>query len=323
MINIANLVSSIEVSDFFLNFLNKKPLISRKSNSSTLPKKLIDLYDIDKIIAQQIYLPYFRMVKNGKAKEYNDITTYRLFSGEVESDIGDPNAIYDGISKGETLVLQFLERYWPPLEFFCASLSQELGSRVQANAYLTPPNSKGFNPHSDTHDVFILQIHGKKEWKVWGCPIPYLTPTIDIDIRTNSALDIAKNTPPLINIELLPGDTLYIPRGFVHEANTNEVTSLHITLGMIAYTYADLFSSALENSVKKIERNSISRKSIDLSKIISNSDNITFDAILDEIVNSMSFDTLIEKRMDTLKKRKEMIDFDGGVFKNQNINANP
>lgn len=323
MINIASLVNSIETSDFLLNFLNKKPLISRRSSSSTLSTKLIDLYDIDKIIAQQIYLPYFRMVKNGKAKKYDDISTYRLFSGEVESDIGDPNAIYDGISKGETLVLQFLERYWPPLEIFCASLSQELGSKVQANAYLTPPGSKGFNPHSDTHDVFILQIHGRKEWKVWGCPIPYLTPSVDIDTRTNSSLEIAKNTSPLINIELFPGDTLYIPRGFVHEANTNEVTSLHITLGIIAYTYADLFSSALENSIKKIERNSISRKSIDVSKIFSNSDNIIFDTILDEVVNSISLDALIDEKRDVLRKMKKIIELDGGIFQHQNHNANP
>ena len=31
---------------------------------------------------------------------------------------------------------------------------------LQVNAYLTPPDSRGFNKHFDTHDVFVLQILG-------------------------------------------------------------------------------------------------------------------------------------------------------------------
>ena len=45
--------------------------------------------------------------------------------------------------------------------------------------------------------------------------------------------------------ELSAGDTLYLPRGFVHDAHVNDETSLHITLGVIAYTWVDLMVEAV------------------------------------------------------------------------------
>ena len=37
---------------------------------------------------------------------------------------------------------------------------------MPANAYLTPPGSQGFAVHSDTHDVFVFQTAGSKQWEV-------------------------------------------------------------------------------------------------------------------------------------------------------------
>ena len=41
--------------------------------------------------------------------------------------------------------------------------------------YLTPNGAKGFLPHTDQHDFFILQTGGKKKWRVYGNPIPLNT----------------------------------------------------------------------------------------------------------------------------------------------------
>lgn len=38
---------------------------------------------------------------------------------------------------------------------------------VGANAYLTPPNSQGFAPHYDDIEAFVLQIEGRKKWKLY------------------------------------------------------------------------------------------------------------------------------------------------------------
>lgn len=38
---------------------------------------------------------------------------------------------------------------------------------VGFNAYLTPPNSQGFAPHYDDIEAFVLQIEGRKRWKLY------------------------------------------------------------------------------------------------------------------------------------------------------------
>ena len=49
---------------------------------------------------------------------------------------------------------------------FCTRLAAELGHPVQANAYVTPPPSRGFSAHYDVHDVFVLQLAGRKHWTI-------------------------------------------------------------------------------------------------------------------------------------------------------------
>ena len=41
------------------------------------------------------------------------------------------------------------------------------GSMVGANVYLTPPGTQGFAPHFDDVDVFLLQLEGRKQWRVY------------------------------------------------------------------------------------------------------------------------------------------------------------
>jgi lysine-specific demethylase/histidyl-hydroxylase NO66 len=33
--------------------------------------------------------------------------------------------------------------------------------------YLTPPGTQGFAPHYDDVEVFILQLEGKKRWRLY------------------------------------------------------------------------------------------------------------------------------------------------------------
>src|SRR6185295_12103641 len=101
------------------------------------------------------------------------------------------------------------------------------------------PGAQGFSAHYDTHDVFILQAAGSKHWRLYGSsvqlplastPYPYPGP------------DAGK---PSADFVLRAGDVLYIPRGHVHDALTSDSISLHVTLGINVYTWADLFMEAL------------------------------------------------------------------------------
>jgi hypothetical protein len=47
------------------------------------------------------------------------------------------------------------------------------------------------------------------------------------------------------DLVLRAGDTLYLPRGWLHEARTSSTDSLHLTIGITQYTWLDAFSDAL------------------------------------------------------------------------------
>ena len=74
------------------------------------------------------------------------------------------DAVLRLFADGSTVVLQGLHRLWPPLIEFADQLAADLGHPTQVNAYITPPSSRGFSPHYDVHDVFVLQVAGEKHW---------------------------------------------------------------------------------------------------------------------------------------------------------------
>ena len=137
------------------------------------------------------------------------------------------------------------------------SILQELfGTFVGANVYLTPPDSQGFAPHYDDIEAFVLQLEGKKHWKVYAPPDE--GSTLPRFSSKNFKREELKNFNPLMNVELEAGDLLYFPRGFIHEAKTKGDThSLHITIS--AYqrnTFGDflkiLLPEALESALEVI-----------------------------------------------------------------------
>ena len=88
--------------------------------------------------------------------------------GRPLDDVADPAKVAARFAEGATLVLQGLHRYWLPLTRFCRSLERVLGHAVQANAYVTPAGAQGLGLHADDHDVFTLQVLGRKSWQAYA-----------------------------------------------------------------------------------------------------------------------------------------------------------
>ncbi|WP_432077097.1 cupin domain-containing protein [Streptomyces wuyuanensis] len=145
--------------------------------------------------------------------------------------LADPVRVLAEIDQGATLVLQGLHRYWPPVVRFCRDLELALGHPCQANAYLTPPGSQGFTPHTDAHDVFVLQAFGSKTWQVWPGPQ---------DRDGNGA------EHEILDVELEPGAALYLPTGTHHAASTQQALSGHLTIGVQQTTWRKAMQRVLE-----------------------------------------------------------------------------
>jgi hypothetical protein len=128
-----------------------------------------------------------------------------------------------------------LHRLWPPLVGFTGGLAAELGQPVQANAYLTPAGNRGFATHYDTHDVFVLQIAGRKRWTIHPPVLPDPLERQPWGGRADEVAAIAAG-PPVLDETLEPGDSLYLPRGYLHAADALGEVSLHLTLGVRAFS---------------------------------------------------------------------------------------
>ena len=148
-------------------------------------------------------------------------------------------------AEGHTVVLQGLHRLWPPIVQFAGDLGAELGHPVQVNAYITPEGSQGFSAHYDVHDVFVLQIAGSKRWIVHPPAYPDPLRTQPWTDRRQAVVERAREEP-LLDEVLVAGDTLYLPRGYIHSAEAIGGTCIHLTVGIQPYTRHALVEAMAE-----------------------------------------------------------------------------
>lgn len=204
---------------------------------------LLSLGDVDRALtASGLRQPAFRLVRDGEVIDRRRSTRPARTGATSYDDLIDPGRVLDLFADGATVVLQSLHRWWPPVSRFCRDLELALGHPLQANAYLTPPGAAGLAPHHDTHDVFVLQVAGTKHWTVRA-------PVVDAPLaRHRSDHRAAAAQPVLFEAALGPGDSLYLPRGYVHSAATQEGISLHLTLGVLATTVHDVLRRVVEQA---------------------------------------------------------------------------
>jgi hypothetical protein len=139
-------------------------------------------------------------------------------------------------------VLQSVHRLHPPVARFCRALAAELGHATQCNAYITPGGEhQGFDFHHDTHDVFVLQVSGRKRWIVHE-------PVVRLPLSSQPQAGRAPRAggrAPLLDVELEAGDALYLPRGYVHAALTTDEHSVHLTVGVLSTTWHDVLTDVV------------------------------------------------------------------------------
>jgi ribosomal protein L16 Arg81 hydroxylase len=134
---------------------------------------------------------------------------------------------------GATLVLDAVDELHAPLTELAAMLELVFREHVQINLYAGWRTSRGFDLHWDDHDVFILQVAGRKRWRVYGQTRPFPVAN-DIEPAPKPTYD------PLWEETLEDGDLLYIPRGWWHVAFPLDEPTLHLTVGIHKRSGLDL-----------------------------------------------------------------------------------
>jgi mannose-6-phosphate isomerase-like protein (cupin superfamily) len=187
---------------------------------------LLSLDDVDHLLTSTaLRAPALRIAKDGNVLPGSSFTRLASLAGQPLTGLVDARKVLDLFDDGATVVLQGLHRYWPPLTRLVRELELALGHPGQANAYLTPPSAQGFAVHSDTHDVFVFQTHGTKQWEVHD------------DAGMQSVL-------------LEPGVSMYLPTGTPHAARAHDTASLHVTIGINQVTWRQLLQRLASDLLK-------------------------------------------------------------------------
>ena len=206
--------------------------------SAAFEKDCLDLEDFYKILLNGIWsYGDFSVVPNNFHKT-DPVLTNKMLSERGQLSLDNLRAIRK--SKA-TIRVTSIDRLNQRMRDLCFQVGKSGHFQVTANAYYTPAFAQGFLPHWDTHDVFILQFAGTKNWHIAD------TSSIHAPLEIPEHKDKAAR-PINCNCELrlAEGELLYIPRGFAHYATAGETDSLHVTLGIKAIPWIAVFQDLID-----------------------------------------------------------------------------
>jgi bifunctional lysine-specific demethylase and histidyl-hydroxylase NO66 len=190
---------------------------------------LLSLDDTDRLLTSSaIRTPALRLARDGAVLPESTYTRGGTLAGKPLTGLVDPRKALALFGEGATVVFQGLHRYWEPIADLVSALELELGHPCQANAYLTPPGAQGFAVHSDSHDVFVFQTHGSKQW----------------EIHSEGAVE---------DLLMVPGLSVYLPTGTPHAARAQEEVSLHVTIGINQLTWRGLVERAVRPLLDEVD----------------------------------------------------------------------
>jgi len=227
------LLAPIEPQRFFAEYYERQPLLIAAGEPRRF-EALTSLAAIDRFLTTSSPRhPEVLLVDAARALSAED---YTLADGDGRLDL--PRA-FELFRSGATISIRRFHERAPELAALCRAAEKAFSAHFQTNIYLSPPRAQGFGTHFDSHDVFVLQVAGSKLWTLYDT-------AIELPLH-GQGFDKTKHQPgpPSREILIRAGDLFYCPRGLFHSARSTEESSLHITLGLIAKTWADLMLEAV------------------------------------------------------------------------------
>ncbi|KAL7888555.1 hypothetical protein AOLI_G00035290 [Acnodon oligacanthus] len=158
-----------------------------------------------------------------------DVTSYTNGKRETHNPPGRalPYTVWDFYESGCSLRMLNPQAFSSTVWNVLSILQEKFGSMAGANVYLTPAGTQGFAPHYDDIEAFIVQLEGKKHWRVYN-PRSEDEAMPLVPSPNFSQAEIGK---PILDVVLEAGDLLYLPRGFIHQGDClPDAHSLHITI---------------------------------------------------------------------------------------------
>ncbi|WHM37870.1 cupin domain-containing protein [Streptomyces sp. BPTC-684] len=199
------------------------------------PTGVLTLEEVDAALAAGVlHAPYVEMVRTDRIIPLSAYTRSRSVNRVTRPGYADATAIRAQLDAGGTLILRCVEQWHAGTAEFARRLGEDLGRKVEAFFFVTPPGAQGLRLHRDDADVFVVQLNGSKQWYIHAGPE---------DARWNPG-PTPETGPPLLSPLLEEGQVMYIPRGFAHRATGDTGLSVHLSFTVRDIGVQDLTRSA-------------------------------------------------------------------------------
>lgn len=222
--NLEDIIFPLTTNDFLHHYKGEKHFIQKGKTERF--QHLFTWEQLNDILfSQRLEYPRIRLIKNGTVIEpdaYLDRLTDKR--GGAYSKV-NPKRLQAELNKGTAIHILSVQEFSEKLTYICNGISVALSCDVEMTIHIGMKHSKGFNRHWDSHDVFVLQLFGRKQWQLFDFTeqYPFRTgPSQKEDIKLHA---IWKG-------DLEPGDVLYIPRGCWHDVESYDEPCMHISIGM-------------------------------------------------------------------------------------------
>ena len=125
------------------------------------------------------------------------------------------------MATGCSIVAYGIDPYVPAIGRLCAAISEETGEHIVGSAIATAGSGGALDLHYDDTDIVILQVEGKKNWLIEREPV--INPVVGLPVVPGD-----DDAGILLDIELEPGDFLFVPAGYRHRCEARSARSLHL-----------------------------------------------------------------------------------------------
>jgi lysine-specific demethylase/histidyl-hydroxylase NO66 len=249
MLSFADLLHPFPVDRFMAEHLGRKPLYLPAGGDAG--RRILDWTEFNGLLSQTSSWT----AENLKLVMNSDPIPVDQYCSLVQSQSGpsmrpQPARVQVLLSAGASLVANDVQWRSKALSETTEMLGRTFAAAVGANAYCSFGGVKAFASHYDAHDVFAIHLEGEKTWRLYtnqednpvsmpeGDPRPYFE---------------ARRGALMQEVRMKPGDLLYLPRGWYHDAladGDRNAASLHVSFS-VSPLHGRILFTLLERAAMK------------------------------------------------------------------------
>lgn len=218
-----------KIYEFFLQQREVRPASYSHARGIFRPSDVFSSGELERHLNNPLLSPaWVQVVEKGQTIDFKEMCFSKNVQGR-DLFFMDKTLLQQAIQRGAAVVLEGLDILDGRLNSFAGALDQALPCALSnCETFFSQNGNEAYYGHRDSDDVLVLQVEGRKVWHLYEPqPRRYFG---------NSPLTEDEMGPKLIELELNPGDALYVRAGVPHRCQTPGPYSLHVSFDLIDKT---------------------------------------------------------------------------------------